>query len=273
MFVTIITDCSDSNALGRQMTRSASLFGFSPVAMPISHQFDVPSDLEAGGHLIDVLDSCRGSSGVILLNKAPRNGPSKQWKNGTPFGYFWYHKTLVVTTVDGFALSLVKKLNLANEIQVFDIPKVMNYAAKESLIDVFDAQYTINTQFRSFEFLPRAAKWVFDGVGVPTDSLDIELILDCPRAVFFSDNFGNLKTTILPEEIGFEVGKVIDIEGFGKLKCYMRLKDLPDSETGLIIGSSGLKEKRFLEIMTQGQSTFDKFQTVIGKPIIINNQN
>jgi hypothetical protein len=71
MFVTIITDCSDSNALGRQMTRSASLFGFSPVAMPISHQFDVPSDLEAGCHLIDVLDSCRGSSGVILLNKAP----------------------------------------------------------------------------------------------------------------------------------------------------------------------------------------------------------
>lgn len=264
MFVTIITDCIDSNAFGRQMTRAASLFGFPAVPVAITPEFEVPSDLEAGGHLIDMLDASRGEKGIILVNKAPRSGKAKKWPNGTPFGYFWYNKTLVVSSIDGFALSVVKKLNLADKINFFDIPTVMQFAKENRLLEPFDADYVVTTQFRSFEFLPRVAKWVFDGIAVPTTEVDISEIENCPNAVFFADIFGNLKTTLLPEDIGFEAGKKIDLEKFGIVKCYDRLKDLPNGETGLIIGSSGFKNFRFLEIMTQGASAKDKFGATIG---------
>jgi hypothetical protein len=270
MFVTIITDCIDSNAFGRQMTRSASLFGFPPVPVAITPEFEVPSDIEASGHLIDMIDASRGESGIILVNKAPRSGKAKKWKNGTPFGYFWYNKTLIVSSVDGYALSLIKKFGLTDKVNVFDIPTVMEFAKTHKLLDDFDADYTVTTQFRSFEFLPRVAKWVFDGQTVPTDDLLISDVIDCPNSVFFADNFGNLKTTILPLEIGFEEGKELNLKIFGKVKCYDRLKDLPNGETGLIIGSSGLKDRRFLEIMTQGESTKNKFNTNIGTLVEIN---
>ena len=264
MFVTIITDCIDSNAFGRQMTRATSLFGFTAVPVAITPEFEVPSDLEAGGHLVDMLDAGRGEAGIILVNKAPRSGKAKKWPNGTPFGYFWYKKTLVVSSIDGFALSVIKKLRLTDKVHIFDIPTVMNFAKEHNLLDPFDANYVITTQFRSFEFLPRVAKWVYEGLPVPTQDYGLEKIENCPDAVFFTDVFGNLKTTVLPEEIDFEHNKEINLDLFGKVKCYDRLKDLPNGETGLIIGSSGFKQHRFLEIMTQGASAKQKFGANIG---------
>jgi hypothetical protein len=267
MFVTIITDCIDANAFGRQMTRAASLFGFPAIPVAITPEFEVPSDLEAGGHLVDVLDASRGDAGIILVNKAPRSGKAKKWPNGTPFGYFWYNKTLVVSSVDGLALSVVKKLGLAQKIQLFDIPTVMEFAKNNDLLNPFDADYVVTTQFRSFEFLPRVASWVYKGIQVPTTEYDLSEVQNCPQAVFFADVFGNLKTTVLPEEIGFEHGKVINLKQFGIVKCYDRLKDLPNGETGLIIGSSGFANHRFLEIMTQGASAKEKFGATIGTPV------
>ena len=38
------------------------------------------------------------------------------------------------------------------------------------------------------------------------------------------------------------------------LPFYNRLKDIPDGQVALTIGSSGLGSKRFLEIMQQGAS-------------------
>lgn len=267
MFVTIITDCIDANAFGRQMTRAAALFGFPPVPVAITSEFEAPSDLEAGGHLIDMLDASRGRPGIVLVNKAPRSGKAKKWKNGTPFGYFWYDKTLVVSSVDGYALSLVKKFGLADKIHVFDIPTVAEYAKQNGLMDHYDADYLVTTQFRSFEFVPHAAKWVFDGHAVPTEELLIQEVPDCPPSVFFYDNFGNLKTTVFPDEVGFEAGKTLHLEHFGNLVCYDRLKDVPNFHTGLVVGSSGMKDKRFLEIMTQGRSARDLFQARIGTPV------
>jgi hypothetical protein len=269
MFVTIITDCSDTNAFGRQMTRASSLFGFSPIPVAITPEFEVPSDIEAGSHLIDMIDASRGSRGVILVNKAPRSGKAKKWKNGTPFGYFWYKETLVVSSIDGHALSLAKKFGLTDGINVFDIPTVMEFAKSQNLLEDWEADYVVNTQFRSFEFLPRVAKWVFDGVAVPTEFLDILEVPDSPDVVCFIDNFGNCKTTLLPEDIRFEEAKEIEFEKFGVLKCYNRLKDLPNGETGLIIGSSGLENNRLLEIMTQGESTKHKFNVIVGDRVAI----
>jgi hypothetical protein len=268
MFITIITDCNDTHTFGRQLTRAASLFNSVPIPVSIDGEFDEPTDLEAGFSLVDMLDASRGHNGVVLVNKAPRSGKAKKWKNGTPFGYFWFKDTLVVSSVDGYALSLIKKLGLTNEIRLFDIPTVMNWA-KGTLLDEFDADYVINTQFRSFEFLPRVARWVFDKLDVPFEIMKLDEIIDAPWAVSIIDNFGNLKTTLLPNDIGFETGKKINLSGFGELTCYDRLKDLPNGETGIIIGSSGYKENRFLEIMTQGESAKAKFGAKIGTEIKI----
>ena len=264
MFVTIITDCSDPNALGRSMTRAASLFGFPPIPMAIENDFESLSDLEAGGHLIDILDASQGNEGVVLVNKAPRSGKAKKWPNGTPFGYFWYNKTLVVSSVDGYALSLVKKFGLTTEVNVFDIPSVMEFVSKKGYLTQEQADYVVTTQFRSYEFLPRVAKWIFDGKEIPSVIMPISEVPDAPDAVWFSDVFGNLKTTLLSGDVEFEAGKTIDLENIGQVVCYDRLKDLPNGQPGLIIGSSGMLNRRFLEIMVQGQSAKSKYMTSVG---------
>ena len=116
MHITIINDCKDANAAGRQMARAAGL-----IEAPVSF-VGVSSDLEAAGNLIDMLDAYGDSAGILLVNVAPRNGKAKKWQNGTPFGYFWYKKILVLSSIDGLTLSLVKKLQLVDSINVLDIP-------------------------------------------------------------------------------------------------------------------------------------------------------
>jgi len=247
MFLTIITDCKDDNAFGRQMTRGASLFGYPPVPVGAS------DDIEAAGNLIDMLDASEGREGVVIANIAPRHGKAKKWKNGTPFGYFWYNKTLVVSTVDGYTTSLVKKLGLTDKIQVMDIEAVLNYVKDKELYRE-QSNYIKKTQFRSYEFTPRAAKWVWKGTDIPAEEHPIADVPTMPNCVWWSDNFGNLKTTLLPEDIGFEVGKKIELKGIGEVTCYERLKDVPNDGTGMIIGSSGIMDKRFLEVVIQGKS-------------------
>jgi hypothetical protein len=219
--------------------------------------------------LIDTLDAGLGNDGVILVNKAPRSGKAKKWSNGTPFGYFWYKKTLVVSSVDGYTLSLIKKFNLADSVNLFDIPTVMNAVVNKGYLTRDQADYIVSTQFRSFEFLPRVAKWVFDKIEIPSESLSINEVPDTPNAVWFADVFGNLKTTLLPEDVQFEAGKKINFKSIEEIVCYNRLKDVPNGEAGLIIGSSGIDNKRFLEIVIQGHSAKAKFNAKIGQELII----
>ncbi len=173
MTVIIINDCKDVNAAGRQIVRAQSLLHASASFV------GVQSDLEAAGNIIDALDALDGRPGIILANVAPRNGGAKKWPNGTPFGYFWYGKTLVVASVDGYTWSLIKKLNLTQVIQVL-------YTKSSS-------------QFRSFEFLPRVAARLVTRKQVPYTKLAIQNIPDAPTAVWWIDNFGNCKTTLLPD--------------------------------------------------------------------------
>jgi hypothetical protein len=130
MFVTIINDCTDANVVGRQGTRVASLFGVSPTYVGVgaglqSDNSADPAELEAAGCLIDVLDAADEEKGVVLVNVANRHSKGKKWPNGTPFGYFYYRNTLVVSTIDGVVLSLVKKLKLVDFVFVMDIPTVL----------------------------------------------------------------------------------------------------------------------------------------------------
>ncbi len=248
MFVTLITDCKDDNALGRSTTRLAALF-------PGSHltTMGVDSDLEAAGNLIDALDAAGGGKGVILVNVAPRQKEAKKWSNGTPFGFFYCQKTLVISSIDGLTLSLVKKLKIADQINLLDIPEVVNKLAEDGVITKVLADHIIHTQFRSFEFLPRVAKWLLGGLKIPHTPYPPNEICDAPAAIWWVDNFGNCKTTLLPEDINFSEGKKIQTS-FGEFVYHNRLKDVPDDQQGIIIGSSGLANKRFLEIVVQGQS-------------------
>ncbi len=272
MFLTIITDCHDSATFGRQLTRASAIFKRAPIPVSVSGSLDEKPEIEAAGILIDILDAGMGEKGVILVNAAPRN--NTKWPNGTPFGYFYYRKTIIFSTVDGHTLSLVKRFNLAedNTIHLLDIPKIMDYLlenypgeldhnlekAKEK------ADYIKNTQFRSFEFLPRVAKWKWDDLNIPSTKMSISEIPGLENQIFWIDNFGNAKTTILPGDIDFEIGKILEINKVGPTKCYAKLKDVPIGDPALIVGSSGIKNYRFLELVIQGQSAANKYNLEVG---------
>lgn len=80
--ISVITDCSDSNATLRQSIRYNSLFPGIP-----THIIPVIHDLQAGWYLLDALDASLDREQAIIVNLAPRDGRGKKWENGTPFGY------------------------------------------------------------------------------------------------------------------------------------------------------------------------------------------
>ncbi len=245
MNITIINDCKDSNATGRQIARVSSLLGGNVSFIGVS------SDLEASGNIVDALDSYGDLPGVILANVAPRNGRAKKWKNGTPFGYFWYKKVLVISSIDGFTLSLVKKLGLTKTINILDIPTVLNRLVLKKIIPPNLKNYIADTQFRSYDFLPRIAAYLLKNKNITCRKAKTKVFPDAPFAVWWIDNFGNCKTTIFKREISQH--KLV-ITKFGKIKYFEKLKDVPDKTTALITGSSGLGNERFLEIVIQGKS-------------------
>lgn len=248
MNITIINDCRDDNAVARQTTRTSSYFN-----APVSF-VGVKNDIEAAGNLIDIIDAYGTKSGVILVNVAPRNGNAKKWSNGTPFGYFWINNLLIVSSVDGYTLSLVKKFNLADTINVMDIPTVMEELVHKEEITSELADYIINTQFRSFDFLPRIAAYLWDKKEVVSEKNVITEFTDLPPAVWWTDNFGNCKTTVLLEELD----QLLNKKSIPNLKHFRQLKEVPDGELACIVGSSGYKSRRFLEIVIQGDSAANK---------------
>lgn len=255
MFITVITDCHDANATSRQGTRWSGYFNITPTLVGVDNY----NEYEAGAYLIDVLDAAAGNEGIVFANVAPRHGKGKKWPNGTPFGYFFYENTMVISTIDGYNLSLIKKLGLTDNIKVWDIPTVMDKVISEGVIEEVFRDHISKSQFRSYEFVPRAAHWHWNKkLDLPTDDYAISEVADMPKVITFPDNFGNCPTSILPEEIGFEPGKTLTTK-LGDIKCYERLKDVPNGEPALIIGSWGIREKRFVALVVQGKSAKDHF--------------
>lgn len=261
MFITIINDCRDGNAMGRQATRLATFFpGAAINGVGIANY----TEIEAAGNLIDMLDASGGEEGIILVNAAPRH--KKQWPNGTPFGYFWYKKTLVITTVDGYTLSLVKKLGLIDSLQLTEVPTVVDAMIAKGLLDENLRERIVKTQFRSYEYTPRLAKWVWDKIEVPSTEYSLSEVPDVPAMVWWVDNFSDVKTTMLPEDVGHEPGKVIQTK-VGEIECFTRMKDVPVGTPAITIGSSGIGDKRFLEIIVLGGRGGDHFNLKPGDEI------
>ncbi len=261
-FITIIQDCNDEGTKGRITSRVQNLFGG---ICPSFISIGAYSDLEAGGNLIDVLDATEGGSGIVLLNAAPRHGKGKKYENGVPFGYFYYKETLVILTIDDIILELIYGLGVTDTVEVFHIPEVVDIAQERNLIEAWVAQKIKTTQFRSFEFQPRIAYWLSIGEKFPTETLKIKGHYK-EGQIWLIDNFGNCKTNLLASRLK---GKEFLLTTIGKLKIYDQLAKLPDGETGLIIGSSGLGKDKFIEIIVQGESATKKYNLNIGDTIFL----
>lgn len=263
MFIAIINDCRDENTMGRQALRVLHLFGDDSVVTVGIGQ----NELEGAGNLIDMLDASDKKEGVIMVNVAPRHGRGKKWQNGTPFGYFYFGKTLIITTIADYMLSLVKKLGITDSLLVTDVPTVVDEMIKKDHLDLSQRERIVTSQFRSYDYMPRLAKWIIDKREIPSEKYSLENVPDVPPTVWWVDNFGNCKTTILPEEIGHKPGEIITTK-MGEIRCYTHLKDVPDGQAGLTIGSSGIADKRFLEFVVQGKSAQEKFNLSVGSILL-----
>lgn len=259
MNITIINDCRDANAVGRQIARTGSLLN-NPVSF-----IGVTSDIEAAGNIIDALDAFGENPGIILVNVAPRNGKAKKWPNGTPFGYFWYRKILVLASVDGLTLSLVKKFKLVESITILDVADTLEQLIAGGALQNNLKNTITKTQFRSFDFLPRVAAYLASGKKLEGEKLHIRDITDAPPTIWWIDNFGNCKTTLLQDDAK---DKNCFSSKFKRLSYFERLKDVPDKTPAIISGSSGIDEKRFLEVIVQGGSAEKEFKISVGDVII-----
>lgn len=270
--VTIITDCCDPNATMRLTVRTTALLEAPVGICPVS------TESEAALNLIDALDAAAGCPSVVLVNVAPRNGNARKWGNGIPFCAFWVGKTLVVSTAGSKTLSLVHKIDIAEDVLVFEISAVAEWAVANKQLDHAQAERMVNTQFRSFEFLPRLAKWLALEADLPSESRKIDEIVAGqfvdPKTAVWTDSFGNIKTCALPAEVGFESGGYLNVpkhmytHSWFKVKCYKRLCEVPDVQTGFVIGSSGFGSHRFVELVKQGGSAAQFFRIRPGGRII-----
>ena len=254
MHVIIISDCHCDNAVGRQEARVASLCDVT------SSFVRVGNDIEAAGNIIDVLDAFGGKAGVVVANIAPRSkeswwlkgsaGKFERRYNGTPFCYFWIGNKLVVSTVDGCTLSMVKKMKLVEEVNVTSIEKTVEVMRSEGLITSEQEKYISKTQFRSFDYVPRLVQMLLGGLEPVSEKVSINEMPEVPKGVWWVDNFGNCKTTL----IDADRGSIVDSEKvkWSELKYYDYLKDVPEGEMAYIMGSSGLGSVRFVEIVRQG---------------------
>ncbi|MEX0672681.1 MAG: SAM hydroxide adenosyltransferase [Candidatus Paceibacterota bacterium] len=270
MFITAITDCQDDNAINRMMTRALSLLDtgtFSGVTR-LTSGLNRRAELEAAGNLVDILDASEGRPGIVMGNVAPRNGDAHdRWDNGTPFGYFRYRETLVVTTIDGAMLSLVKKLGIVDTINSIDMEKVVTDELDHTTISYAPGKI-LGSQFRSFDFLPRVAVHLYQHGDVTSIPKSLEGVPDVNNVIWWIDSFGNCKTTLTPEDIQHRPDEPIETE-FGPIGYRYSLKSVPDGETALIVGSSGFKETRFLEIATQGGNAAKEISANVGDSVLL----
>lgn len=270
MFTTIINDCRCENSKGRQIAQVNSLL-HSPVNFigvdSGAGGSDAWADLEAAGNLIDILDLYQDTENVILVNVAPRGGRGKKWSNGTPFGYFYYKSVLVVTTVDGHVLSLIKKLQLVDDIALVDTKEATEAMHAAGFLSEELVNRIGDTQFRSLEFSPRLAAFLKQGHQVPHSTYHISEIPDAPGAIWWIDNFGNAKTTLFADDVANLPGEVVKTV-LGDIPFYRRLKDVPGGETALVIGSSGFGAHRFIELVAQGASAQEKLKLALGDQIL-----
>lgn len=252
------TDCKDANALTRLEARLAVLFSGSTI-----HGVGIDTDSEAAGCILDTIDALRitGKKAVVIGNLAPRT--DKHYKNGAPFYVGHVDYVTLIATKTCFAL--LAKLGLITTIYETDVETVCRAFLSEA-----EALRIANSQFRSFEYVPRLARWAYDQEKIPSTQTTLEPVSE--QKVWWVDNFGNCKTTITAEELAtYTIHNSITLSCNDKtleLPFYTRLADVPKGTLACIIGSSGYQDTRFAEIVMQGQSAAKELGITSGTPLV-----
>jgi hypothetical protein len=258
--ITLITDCFDENARGRQTARYASLFPSATIQL-----LAVKSDIQAAGFLMDICDSFLDGNHLVVVNVAPRDGNAKKWENGTPFWYFEFDGHTIISSVDWYVLSLVKKLQILKQFFIWDIPTVLEQAFLEEEVSEDEKEYIKNTQFRSYEFLPRVAVWMAEkSFEIPQKRYNIEEIPDIWNRIWHIDNFWNCKTTILASE--FKRENISDVR-FENIEFKKYLKQVNSEEKAFVEGSSWFDTERCIEIVKNWWDAGDTLNLYIGDEI------
>lgn len=261
VFIVSISDCLDDSARARVATRAQALFG----PFPVSH-IAVQHDITAALRLVEQIDASLGTAGVIMVNIAPRGDGGIKYENGTPFCYFWVGKTLVISTYSGLTLSLVHKLGIKQSVMVMDIPTVLAKAYEHELVEKSEVHRITHTQFRSYEFVPRAAYWIFEGLfSVPAQRRSLRFNKqDLVPRVGDVDNFGNIKTTLLRSDLKPKFSRAVKIGPY-TLPFYTWMHCVPAGAEAVVVGSSGIGNQRFLELIIRGGNAGKKFSVFPGQ--------
>jgi S-adenosyl-l-methionine hydroxide adenosyltransferase len=287
-----LTDCTDPNAVARQSTRLAALFGRTPEILPLS---GADPEGTAALTLLDVLHSTEllggaGEPTVILVNIAPRDG---HWPNGVPFCYFRIREHLVISTFTPRVLEPLRRYLGVEAVEVTDVREAVEAAAAgwaEFTPEQVDE--IARTQFRSLWYVPLLARWLVDGRPVPSRT---ELLAPTaalpptptptptptnteptgatqpPARIAVIDNFGNCKLNLPARQLpGYATPgtvAVLDRESgvTREVPCYPRLVDVPRGEPGIITGSSGYG---FAELVVRGGSAARLFGLAEGDTLL-----
>jgi hypothetical protein len=169
----------------------------------------------------------------------------------------------VIASVDGFVLSGVKELGLVKDLLLLDTHNAANIMLQAGYVTAAAAEEIPHTQFRSFDFIPRAGVFMFLGNPLPSEPYGLENIPDLPKAIWHIDNFGNCKTTLTKRDIT----PGVTMTRFGDLPFHTQLKDVPDDTAALIQGSSGVAGKRFVELVIQRNNFAKHFGAQIGDAV------
>ncbi|MFF9853047.1 SAM hydroxide adenosyltransferase [Streptomyces litmocidini] len=255
--VVSLTDCADPNALARQSTRIATLFGATPTVLPLGGP---DPEGAAALTLLDLLRSTDLIGGptqpvVVLVNIAPRDG---HWPNGVPFCWFRHGDHLVISTLNHRVLAPLATYLGITEVHVTDVREVLEAAAAGwAELAPAEIEEMVRTQFRSLWYVPLLARWLADGRAVPAQPTPVPQPVTHDVRVAVVDNFGNCKLDRPATELpGYSTAKSLLVhnrqEGRDvQVRCYDRLPDVPLGEPGITIGSSGIG---FAELVVRGGS-------------------
>ncbi|MCX5230862.1 SAM hydroxide adenosyltransferase [Streptomyces sp. NBC_00233] len=260
--VVSLTDCADPNALARQSTRIATLFGSTPTVLPLGGP---DPEGAAALTLLDLLRSTDLIGGpsrpvVVLVNIAPRDG---HWPNGVPFCSFRHGNHLVVSTLNQRVLAPLATYLGLTEVAVTDVREVLEAAADDwAELTPAEIEEMVRTQFRSLWYAPLLARWLVDDHPVPAQPTAVRPSVADDVRIAVVDNFGNCKLDRPAAELpGYDTAESLlvrsRLDGRDiRVRCYDRLPDVPLGEPGITVGSSGVG---FAELVVRGGSAAETF--------------
>lgn len=269
------TDCAqlDPNATSRLQQEITQRF-LTEGYLPIVYVNGVKDDHEAGHCVVDILGRPSPFQTVILANAAPRRDNDRDkagWHNGTPFGHVWIEGRLVVSTIGGFALSLLKKVRCGDLIiQRTDIAEVAPLLTS----DHEEQTWLASTQFRSLDYVPRlAAALLAKKVQIPSHNYtEIPDLGD--RVVYVDRPFRNVKLGLCLQDLidrGFDLEKPFSIQAHARTFVTHfypgGLTTIPEAQIGLVVGSSGWghpRQSKLLELQIKKGTAATALQVEAG---------